>query len=632
MSMASAPTNRRLTAPAPWLALLGATALGQVAQLLWLVASSRIMTAEAFGTVLAAQALYLSLQIVVDAGSWLYGARAAAAGELSEEARGRVTRVRLELAGLGALVAIAFGVAAGGAMLQAVGPYAVALLLFAAFNSWESFGRGRQAPYLGYIAFRSLTPAFAAWALLLLGGAQPVMTPGLAECVTIIAAAVVFRLSPFHSARRALAAQPGPRAAILRVSLPQIAAQGVMAIGTLTLSLAGAAAAAGMLGAGVKILGGFTTLVGSAALPSFRRLAQPVVVRDGVLHGARSGLPELLTAVSWLSLALTSVCGLGAPALALVLLDQTSDVSVTTIVAVVAAMPPAAFVAALTSPLIARRRESAVGGIYLTGVGVVGLGGLLVLVLAGPSAPGMASVLTAAELAMAARLVAQARALLAEGSVGPLLLRAAAGAGAGLTAAFVPVLRPSLLGALLIVSLAGLAISCRRLVNRRAKERTRASARAVWATHGAAGWMLGVALVPLAAGAGIAAALLSDARRSQLEDLLDFDPHVALLVAALTVLALGGYVVWPSRWNVPAHIALGFSISAYLVPVVLAGALDRFPASSTRDYAELVALGAAAYLTGLIIARRIWGDGHRPCCGDSLPQIFPTTARSQLGR
>ena len=123
--------------------------------------------------------------------------------------------------------------------------------------------------------------------------------------------------------------------------------------------------------------------------------------------------------------------------------------------------------------------------------------------------------------------------------------------------------------------------------------------------------MLAVAVTVLAATVGIAAALLSDARGSRVEELLGFDPHAALLVAGLTVLALGGYVVWPSRWNVPAHIALGFSISAYLVPVALAGSLHRFPASSGREYADLVALGAAAYLTGLITARRRW-MGHPP--------------------
>src|SRR3954454_19953482 len=84
-----------------WLELVAAPAIGQVAQLLWLVASSRTMTPEAFGTVLAAQALYMALQILVNSGSWLYGARAAAIEDLSDEARAQTTRVRLELAVIG---------------------------------------------------------------------------------------------------------------------------------------------------------------------------------------------------------------------------------------------------------------------------------------------------------------------------------------------------------------------------------------------------------------------------------------------------------------------------------------------------------------------------------------------------
>jgi O-antigen/teichoic acid export membrane protein len=179
-----------------WVALVAAPALGQVAQLLWLVASSRTMSADAFGTVLGAQALYMALQVLVNAGSWLYGARVAAQDELSDEARARTTRVRLELALLGALGSVAFALVAGGSMALAVLPYTLALLMFALMNTWEPFGSGRRAPYLGYISFRSVTPALIAWALLLAGTTQAVLIPGLAECATIVLASVLWRLMP----------------------------------------------------------------------------------------------------------------------------------------------------------------------------------------------------------------------------------------------------------------------------------------------------------------------------------------------------------------------------------------------------------------------------------------------------
>ena len=491
-------------------------------------------------------------------------------------------------------------------MLDAVAPYVVALPLFAVLNTWEPFGRGRRAPYLGYITLRSLTPAAAALGFALGGAAQPVAIPGLAECVTIATVAAIFRLSPVRTLRSALAAGPGPRVGILRVSLPQIAAQSVMATGTLALSLVGAAASAGLLGAGVKILGGVTTLVGSAALASFGRLAGDAPA-DGARRGARSELRGLVALVSWLSLALASGLGLAAPLIALILLGGTSDAGVTTIIAVLAAIPPAGFVAALTSPLIAQRREGAVGATYLTGVAVVVLGAGIVLVVAGPSAPGMAAALTAAQLAMAVQLIAQARSVLDEEDLGELALRAFAGAAVTLLAAFAPVLRPSVLSALLIVALAGLGTSHRRLLRSSASAlRLRADRRRPVRGRGRP-WVLAAVLAPLAVAAGIAAAVLGTARRADIEALLGFDPYVALLVASLSVLALGGYIVWPSRWNVPAHIAVGFCISAYVIPILLTDTLDHFPTSTVRDYAKLVGLGAAAHVVGLVVARRRWG-------------------------
>jgi hypothetical protein len=453
--------------PPPWLALVAAAAFGQAAQLLWLVASSRLMSADAFGTVLGAQALYLSLQIVVDSGSWLYGARVSARGELSDDARACMVWVRLELAALGVLVCGAFAAAAGGAMPQALLPYSVALLLFATMNTWEPFGRGRRAPYMSYLVLRSLMPALVAWVLLATAPAQPVAVPGLAECVTILTAATVFRLRPLRQLRRALQVRSGPRAAILTVSLPQVAAQLVVSAGTLTLSLVGAAASAGMVAAGVKLLGGFTTLVGSAALGFFRGLARLGPAQGGGGRRVGGGYPALLTSVSWLSLVLMSSLALAAPLLTAVLLDASGSESVTTMIAVLSAMPPAAFVAALTSPLIAQRQETGVAATYVTGVAAAVAGACLVLLIAGPWAPGMAAVLPAAQLAMAVQLAPRARAMLGDAAVGDVLLRSASAAGVGLAAAFLPAVRIGLLAALLAVAACGLAASIWRLLRAR---------------------------------------------------------------------------------------------------------------------------------------------------------------------
>jgi peptidoglycan/xylan/chitin deacetylase (PgdA/CDA1 family) len=443
-----------------WVELVAAPAAGQVAQLLWLVTSSRTMTHEEFGTVLGAQALYMALQILVNAGSWLYGARAAAVEPLSDEARAQTTRVRVELALLGVVACAAFATAAGGTMRLAILPYAVALLLFALMNTWEPFGSGRRKPYLAYIAFRSVVPALVATALLLSGSHQSVVIPGLAECATILIASAVFGLAPLRHVRHLLVTRAGPRMGILRVSLPQIGAYIVEATGTLTLSLIGAAASAGMFAAGIKILGGFATLVGSAALDSFRGLAQQRRAGDA----SRTGLPEMVTVLSWLSLVLMSTLALAAPVLSVLLLNHSSETSVATLIAVLSAIAPAGLVAALTTPLTARGEEAALGTTYALGVGIMAAGAGFVLFAFGAAPAEMGAALVVAQMAMAFQMVPRARALLGGASVRDLLLRAMAGAAFGLLAAFVPSLRPESLTLLLAMSSTGLVVATRDLL------------------------------------------------------------------------------------------------------------------------------------------------------------------------
>src|SRR5215212_1866827 len=90
-----------------------AVVVSQFAQLVWLTSGSRTMSAGAFGTVLAAQALYAFLQTVVDSGTALYGARLAAAGELDAGGHGSVARLRVQLALGGVSVAGAVGAVGG---------------------------------------------------------------------------------------------------------------------------------------------------------------------------------------------------------------------------------------------------------------------------------------------------------------------------------------------------------------------------------------------------------------------------------------------------------------------------------------------------------------------------------------
>ena len=147
---------RRPSSTRRLVAVLGtATALAQLGQLLWLVAGSRSLPRTTFGAVLAAQALYGVLQIVVDSGAAFHGARLAAAQTLDAPKRASLVRIRLQLAAAAAVVTFAVGLAGGWISLQANAPFAAALVLWALFNYWEPYGLGDARPMSVYLVLAS---------------------------------------------------------------------------------------------------------------------------------------------------------------------------------------------------------------------------------------------------------------------------------------------------------------------------------------------------------------------------------------------------------------------------------------------------------------------------------------------
>lgn len=81
-----------------------------------------------------------------------------------------------------------------------------------------------------------------------------------------------------------------------------------------------------------------------------------------------------------------------------------------------------------------------------------------------------------------------------------------------------------------------------------------------------------------------------------------------MLLIALSMFSIGTYLVWPSRWNIPAHINLGFALTAYVIPVMMTHLLDQFPAQLLDFYKSLIEIGAGFYLVGMI-------------CGAALPRV-----------
>ncbi|XBB65418.1 hypothetical protein ABFU82_15005 [Nocardioides sp. WV_118_6] len=73
------------------------------------------------------------------------------------------------------------------------------------------------------------------------------------------------------------------------------------------------------------------------------------------------------------------------------------------------------------------------------------------------------------------------------------------------------------------------------------------------------------------------------------------------LLVAYFLLSCATYLVWPSRWNIPAHVALGFWVVAYLVPIGVVGTHRTFAPGLTDEYADVLLGGAIAFTVGVVL-------------------------------
>lgn len=73
-------------------------------------------------------------------------------------------------------------------------------------------------------------------------------------------------------------------------------------------------------------------------------------------------------------------------------------------------------------------------------------------------------------------------------------------------------------------------------------------------------------------------------------------------VAALSLQMLASYLIWPNRWNIPAHMAAGFCIAAYVIPGLLTDVWDVYPADTVSLFMKINLLGAAALCFGTVLA------------------------------
>jgi len=74
-----------------------------------------------------------------------------------------------------------------------------------------------------------------------------------------------------------------------------------------------------------------------------------------------------------------------------------------------------------------------------------------------------------------------------------------------------------------------------------------------------------------------------------------------LICISLLVLSLGTYIIWPSRFNVLQHLAVGGSFVSIFVPSVILNVQNAYPQAVVDLYIRLLVIGTFAFTIGLVI-------------------------------
>ena len=419
----------------------GAAVLGHLSQFAWLALGSRTMSGETLGAVLAAQVVYGFLQIVIDNGPGLYGARLAAAGRINAQVRGSIVRVRLELGVVCALLSLAVGAAGGTRSLEAIAPFAAALVLFAALNYWEAYGLGDVRPWSAYVVLRAAVPAVLALVCFAFHRSFPSALAGVAECAVILVVAGAFGLFASGTVRGALSASRSPWRSVSRIGLPVVVGQLGFACGTIALNAAGAATAAAAFAVSVRLVTGLNQLTGTLATALFPHLAASSVRRELDLRGVRLAARALVV----LSFGAAAVVMYFPALVTSVLLAHAAGTADTAVIVAVATSCATGFVVLFTLVLLARNGENAFLRVYGSATAVIVVGALGVALSPSPGAAAMAYVFGVGQLAGMSVLALYAGAQIpqATGVVRRTAAAAALLAGLGFVAGAIPAARPA---------------------------------------------------------------------------------------------------------------------------------------------------------------------------------------------
>ncbi len=77
--------------------------------------------------------------------------------------------------------------------------------------------------------------------------------------------------------------------------------------------------------------------------------------------------------------------------------------------------------------------------------------------------------------------------------------------------------------------------------------------------------------------------------------------NAIIVVLSNSVFVVGSYIIWPSRWNIPAHLQIGICLTSFLIPAFGTNVLTSASPALLNTYNLIQVIGSIAFIAGLLI-------------------------------
>lgn len=79
--------------------------------------------------------------------------------------------------------------------------------------------------------------------------------------------------------------------------------------------------------------------------------------------------------------------------------------------------------------------------------------------------------------------------------------------------------------------------------------------------------------------------------------------YAFLTTAGLLLQCLGLYAIWLDRWNIPAHLQVGFAVTAFVVPGLFTDVLESAPVGISEVYLYIQLFGGLSFVIGVLFSK-----------------------------